>query len=189
MKKHLKQKHPHACGEDTHTAIYLKGAQETPPRVWGRRDCCVRYGLHAGNTPTRVGKTRRRAALQAFQRKHPHACGEDFYTSLFFLPALETPPRVWGRHQAFSCLLACLRNTPTRVGKTLRAHAIRTHTQKHPHACGEDCVSDGGKVDAVETPPRVWGRRNSSVTDSAHPGNTPTRVGKTLGISGGSGGK
>ena len=32
-----RQKHPHACGEDTPSSIELGDTGETPPRVWGRQ--------------------------------------------------------------------------------------------------------------------------------------------------------
>ncbi|AVK67851.1 hypothetical protein FNY90_17725 [Klebsiella pneumoniae] len=32
-------------------------------------------------------------------RKHPHVCGEDASFAALTLQPIETPPRVWGRHQ------------------------------------------------------------------------------------------
>ena len=33
----LPRKHPHGCGEDVQRNSLPSGAQETPPRVWGRQ--------------------------------------------------------------------------------------------------------------------------------------------------------
>ncbi len=54
--------------------------------------------------------------------------------------AYNEAPRMWGRPERFCNDYQCRRNTPTHVGKT-QARAFKLKIQeKHPHACGEDCV-------------------------------------------------
>ena len=50
--------------------------------------------------------------------KHPHGRGEDLKWSAEKLPALETPPRAWGRLAGIDEAFAQGGNTPTGVGKT-----------------------------------------------------------------------
>ena len=132
------QKHPHARGEDikrylTPTVIaetpprtwgrraLLEGlghGEETPPRTWGRLMIPAGEGGRLRNTPTHVGKTRRRHAASLKLWKHPHARGEDSTLSPTSRPKIETPPRTWGR-------LFCVQE-------------VSFYTTKHPHARGED---------------------------------------------------
>ena len=65
------------------------------------------------------------------------------------------------------------------MGKTTASTFPPSDTQKHPHACGEDCIFLGFACLALETPPRVWGRLFASTFANACSRNTPTRVGKT----------
>ena len=153
---------------------------ETPPRGWGR--LILERGELAGlgNTPTRVGKTHIRPDLCIRRKKHPHAGGEDVPLSICPDPALETPPRGWGRHEKTAQARFSGRNTPTRVGKTVEVHLCGLFLRKHPHAGRED----GSNVCLItmqpETPPRGWGRPCRMVVWFACARNTPTRVGKTF---------
>ena len=72
-----------------------------------------------------------------------------------------------------------IRNTPTGVGKTVRADGTRTDNRKHPHGCGEDTRLIPETVSKLETPPRVWGRLSNAGIKLTENRNTPTGVGKT----------
>ena len=98
MIKGSRQKHPHACGEDTLATVKESSHVETPPRMWGRP-----------RTHTRP---------MSVQWKHPHACGEDRLVSRSGQLRKETPPRMWGRLISGARPLINLGNTPTHVGKT-----------------------------------------------------------------------
>ena len=113
------QKHPHARGEDLTYRSTGGRARETPPRTWGRLTQDFRAWQGWRNTPTHVGKTRRRLS-QAFQReKHPHARGEDVSKPSLTCIVKETPPRTWGRQLKVTSDELHEGNTPTHVGKTL----------------------------------------------------------------------
>ncbi len=92
--------------------------KETPPRVWGRHKFFPAIPLGFRNTPTHVGKTVIRIRHMALAQKHPHACGEDTPTWTMLLITLETPPRMWGRHNDNAISIFDVGNTPTHVGKT-----------------------------------------------------------------------
>jgi hypothetical protein len=114
------QKHPHARGEDIHISVKLHHIRETPPRAWGRRRAGSAAWCYPRNTPTRVGKTCFDAAQSATAWKHPHARGEDASLTTFGFIMMETPPRAWGRLRVPGAMTKKHRNTPTRVGKTLK---------------------------------------------------------------------
>ncbi|HBY5279635.1 hypothetical protein DNK74_07640 [Klebsiella pneumoniae] len=46
-----------------------------------------------------MGKTLNLFINSVGEEKHPHACGEDFAKNALTVANLETPPRMWGRHQ------------------------------------------------------------------------------------------
>ena len=108
------------------------------PRVWGRHGASDLPGQVARNTPTCVGKTRRRFRHRRHEWKHPHMCGEDPIRVRHSQRPAETPPHVWGRPATSSPSNTATGNTPTCVGKTARICAFPGQTRKHPHMCGED---------------------------------------------------
>ena len=64
--------------------------------------------------------------------------------------------------------------------KTLRWRCQPGLPRKHPHGCGEDLIGGQGADIEIETPPRVWGRREYLEGLDYLLGNTPTGVGKTV---------
>ena len=131
-------KHPHVCGEDLVMLIENHWQEETPPRVWGRRGTYSIFAPHVGNTPTCVGKTSTAITPRPTIKKHPHVCGEDYFSMPTSGGHTETPPRVWGRLAENAHSKLWIRNTPTCVGKTGVWPQHRRVLQKHPHVCGED---------------------------------------------------
>ena len=117
MSVHSK-KHPHVHGEDFRLMILMRLPLETPPRAWGRLQKGLSRNLHAGNTPTCMGKTFRAKKKNTSNRKHPHVHGEDY--------AINTGPSARDR------------NTPTCMGKTLGLCLRCYCAEKHPHVHGED---------------------------------------------------
>ena len=152
-------KHPHERGEDVSSLQNVRQGRETPPRAWGRRQGRAAAHQGQGNTPTSVGKTGNHAARSGYGQKHPHERGEDAADA--------------------AMVKASTGNTPTSVGKTCRKAAWRPSREKHPHERGEDFFLRLGELQAPETPPRAWGRRNVKNDGKMAIGNTPTSVGKT----------
>ena len=95
-------------------------------------------------------------------------------------PALETPPRAWGRPRRHGNDRQGYRNTPTSVGKTPGHCSRKRAGRKHPHERGEDRRSGAGTARYSETPPRAWGRPARPCPTARNCGNTPTSVGKTM---------
>ncbi len=74
-------KHPHARGEDPTRLRVREAGSETPPRTWGRQIPSSWMRIGARNTPTHVGKTDHRSHRVSAMRKHPHARGEDTFST------------------------------------------------------------------------------------------------------------
>ncbi len=70
-------KHPHVRGEDTTSSKGCSTPAETPPRAWGRQMPSPSLQVKPGNTPTCVGKTKRKSRKRKARWKHPHVRGED----------------------------------------------------------------------------------------------------------------
>jgi len=173
--------HPHACGEDIHWARATLPVCGSPPRVWGRRGAIPHNRRATRFTPTRVGKTRSRAACSVWNTVHPHACGEDAWPSSARSAVVGSPPRVWGRHTVRLHVALLLRFTPTRVGKTSAViMGILAALGSPPRVWGRHST-ERRFVPIDGSPPRVWGRRHILKVHAARKGFTPTRVGKTYG--------
>ena len=91
------EKHPHGRGEDESSLERIYGGRETPPRAWGRPRMPEQLRSDFGNTPTGVGKTIGAVLIVIAIEKHPHGRGEDNIKPDTGYPAIETPPRAWGR--------------------------------------------------------------------------------------------
>ena len=97
----LRQVHPHVCGEDSVISSAVAHKIGSPPRVWGRRAQDYQFTGADGFTPTCVGKTSVVQVYCTTTTVHPHVCGEDSLTFLFFGIIFGSPPRVWGRPRIF----------------------------------------------------------------------------------------
>ena len=71
------------------------------------------------------------------------------------------------------------RTIPTRVGKTPYNLADSMALADHPHACGENVVSQCSALFRDGPSPRVWGKPQSNATSQEQIRTIPTRVGKT----------
>ena len=153
------EKHPHVRGEDSSKTMSTRRPLETPPRAWGRRSPVYRIANFEGNTPTCVGKTLFSRYARHTCKKHPHVRGEDTSITVRAIIVVETPPRAWGRRRKPGLTPRLSRNTPTCVGKTQTGVLKTGEIEKHPHVRGEDDRYSPERQDAIETPPRAWGRR------------------------------
>ncbi len=148
--------------------------------MWGR--ACGHCTMRPPNrdTPTCVGKSKRRFYRRKHGQGHPHVCGEEYLLKYEDQLQQGTPPRVWGR--GFFNLLKCplKRDTPTCVGKRLLAPLLGLHHRGHPHVCGEEVSPCQAWLGLEGTPPRVWGREKSPQSSCICIRDTPTCVGKRI---------
>ena len=148
--------------------------------MWGRLIFIAEQLCKFGNTPTCVGKTGIEKVAELGNEKHPHMRGEDLRRASWTTTLKETPPHAWGRLADMARKLNIKGNTPTCVGKTCPTGAFNSVRWKHPHMRGEDRGRQCPRTGTGETPPRAWGRLESSLDGEILRGNTPTCVGKTL---------
>src|SRR5690554_7511989 len=99
--------------------------------MWGRPRSVERSKALHRNTPTHVGKTHYGLSSTEVKRKHPHACGEDEFSSPRSGDTVETPPRMWGRLKLSVVRQFVKRNTPTHVGKTKVTASWPRASKKH----------------------------------------------------------
>ena len=125
-----------------------------------------------------MGKRHFPSVEQAYRRKHPHGRGEEIFILVFARVSPETPPRAWGRGSQSGKRENPRRNTPTCVGKSFSSPGNVRRNRKHPHVRGEDLRSSSRPIFSSETPPRAWGRADSSSSVLLVARNTPTGVGK-----------
>ena len=110
--------HPRACGENPSINASNSHSQGSPPRVRGKQLHRDGGAERRGITPARAGKTSGVGRRSTFAPDHPRACGENRKRAEFSLPRIGSPPRVRGKQSEEDKLVAHLRITPARAGKT-----------------------------------------------------------------------
>ena len=85
-----------------------------------------------------MGKTPAKGFRQVLDAVHPHMRGENPTPLPAKVVGLGTPPHAWGKPRKYVRYGRNLRYTPTCVGKTRPAYAVRFHNQVHPHMRGEN---------------------------------------------------
>ena len=72
----LCEDHPHACGDKKLNEVIASTNGGSSPRVWGQvyeaQDNAINYRI----IPTRVGTSIYRVQVGAYEKDHPHACGD-----------------------------------------------------------------------------------------------------------------
>ena len=111
---------------------------------------------------------------------HPHACGDNDFSTSTSTSVSGPPPRVWGQRGVLVRGLRLHRSTPTRVGTTRGVAGRRQHQAVHPHACGDNVNISWDGVGGFGPPPRVWGQLSPHRRRARSARSTPTRVGTTL---------
>ena len=131
------------------------------------------------NTSTCVEKTRFQELTVNIRRKHLHVCGENLLRRLSCAELYETPPRVWRKLRHSAQRDAHAGNTSTCVEKTFFRFWRARRLEKHLHVCGENAFLILFFVLSIETPPRVWRKRDVPVEERCAVRNTSTCVEKT----------
>ena len=209
--------HPHACGERGHVAQVDAALAGSPPRLWGTHAAQHPPAPADRITPTPVGNAPTSSIRQASTSDHPHACGERAADQspwkggadhphacgernqqvIQSLPALGSPPRLWGTPtvnmpagsvsgspprlwgtlKSLRGAVHIARITPTPVGNACRPSWRACSGTDHPHACGERTSYGPVMMTADGSPPRLWGTRRAVAVAHGVPRITPTPVG------------
>ena len=110
---------------------------------------------------------------------HPHVRGDDLYRLLDFSQSAGSPPRAWGRLFGRNSVDRRNRFTPTCVGTTIHKISVSGISPVHPHVRGDDSMVKNLSSGVVGSPPRAWGRHQSTKKAIGSHRFTPTCVGTT----------
>ena len=171
--------HPRACGEESIKSRLLCQYPGSPPRVRGRETWAPPVRQSCGITPARAGKRNVGTTGAAKLRDHPRACGEEQDDYLNGQNPMGSPPRVRGRDLNGFSAVSVPGITPARAGKRPRALMVRSVSQDHPRACGEECWSLSCSNGIRGSPPHVRGRGHGVHPAEHQVGITPACAGKS----------
>ena len=171
--------HPHACGEQITTRRRLLPLDGSSPRVWGTGHAVGARRRAVRFIPTRVGNRLSGLFARVWMQVHPHACGEQTSPASEYVSTNGSSPRVWGTADRRVGASGSVRFIPTRVGNSTTAATARPTATVHPHACGEQLVVAGNRVEQVGSSPRVWGTEDHLDLPAVHERFIPTRVGNS----------
>ena len=87
---------------------------------------------------------------------------------------------MWGKVNNVQSQLQGDRITPTHVGKSTRAALPGKTPKDHPHPCGEKQHRKGTCMEALGSPPPMWGKGHNTTCVRCPVGITPTHVGKSV---------
>ena len=173
---------PTRVGTTNHSPLIIATTNGSPPRVWGQRRRCTRANRPSAVHPHACGDNWY-TSFWCVKRwtVHPHACGDNAFILIDEGGQYGSPPRVWGQLAVLGSPSFTSRFTPTRVGTTSFPAASASASSVHPHACGDNAA---GKcfwsILYRFTPTRVGTTRGSPARALAGHRFTPTRVGTTL---------
>ena len=172
--------HPHARGDDVQTDATPPRSIGSPPRPWGRRHPCAPMDRLIWFTPTPVGTTATSGPSTTAPTVHPHARGDDNTGVGTMAESTGSPPRPWGRRRGRDLDARGHRFTPTPVGTTLWRVGDWSVSPVHPHARGDDEMTNADRADLAGSPPRPWGRLGRIRGVDTATRFTPTPVGTTM---------
>ena len=151
------------------------------PRVRGKRfaDHIVRGPVRI--IPARAGQTQSMSMALSYMPDHPRACGANCILMPYMSMLHGSSPRVRGKPTIVNQSFTKSRIIPARAGQTRPLAVCSTVVADHPRACGANDVSprDGGASDGSS--PRVRGKLEHAVGDTAQIRIIPARAGQTSG--------
>ena len=174
--------HPRVCGENLIEKVAELLYQGSPPRVRGKRMCCIRQ-IHCSRiTPACAGKTRTDFCTVSAGQDHPRVCGENKFLEEAVSAAKGSPPRVRGKPPVSCSCIMTTRITPACAGKTTQCTEGITVRKDHPRVCGENGTPPIREPALKGSPPRVRGKLRKSVLKRKIVGITPACAGKTTDV-------
>ena len=133
----------------------------------------------ARTIPTRVGRTVGKNCVRYPEPDHPHAGGENRLRPNNPSPPPGPSPRGWGEPFSIAVRHQSNGTIPTRVGRTACAVGAGPCCADHPHAGGENLLTENGAGCLRGPSPRGWGERGAPRYGRIGVGTIPTRVGRT----------
>ena len=130
--------HPRACGENATYSIFQPDIEGSPPRMRGKLNMVMRFGVVTGITPAHAGKTFLRPKVASVLRDHPRACGENCADDRLRGILQGSPPRMRGKPALKVSSFRFGGITPAHAGKTEVVAEKEGRGRDHPRACGEN---------------------------------------------------
>ena len=171
--------HPRACGENIARRMSEMHSVGSPPRMRGKREGGNREKPMVGITPAHAGKTFLQPARISDIGDHPRACGENVTRIMCSLPLLGSPPRMRGKLVQWPDDIRDAGITPAHAGKTETGGAVCMRSRDHPRACGENRPQRAQLHARAGSPPRMRGKRKSTLATRFAVRITPAHAGKT----------
>ena len=110
---------------------------------------------------------------------HPRACGENTKIEAALTGAMGSPPRMRGKPNVYTDVVAREGITPAHAGKTAPTERARRDAWDHPRACGENSATLPTPPRNRGSPPRMREKPGAEETLQARHGITPAHAGKT----------
>ena len=127
-----------------------------------------------------MGTREEHRGAKAWDKDHPHACGDKTAEGLCTGRTIGSSPRVWGQEVGRTIYQAIGGIIPTRVGTSISVMRADDNVQDHPHACGDKFSTPRFSCLLVGSSPRVWGQVSKVVLLLPSRRIIPTRVGTRL---------
>ena len=171
--------HPRVCGEKTLMRLVLFAVLGSPPRMRGKDGVNDSAQAVTGITPACAGKRAASAREAYFIWDHPRVCGEKSCMRKPTAWVMGSPPRMRGKVNGGTQLLARHRITPAYAGKRLWPSSCDTRGWDHPRVCGEKMCCTAIAFRSSGLPPRVRGKGRSAQLRGGQGGITPAYAGKS----------
>ena len=171
--------HPRACGENVQGAWTSVNTTGSSPRMRGKLPLARDFEEGRRLIPAHAGKTERRSPVPVLFRAHPRACGENTVT---FGPSGSSPgssPRMRGKPNLPTPVLAAVGLIPAHAGKTSWSAQPWLSLRAHPRACGENGTLFETQRNKMGSSPRMRGKQTLDHRPVSGVGLIPAHAGKT----------
>ena len=133
-------------------------ASGSPPRMRGKglQECAPVATI--GITPAYAGKSRAAGLVIVSGRDHPRVCGEKYAALVRDFCRQGSPPRMRGKDDLVTDMLARARITPAYAGKSCSLRFSSGQCRDHPRVCGEKENEGSRRHYKLGSPPRMRGK-------------------------------
>ena len=176
--------HPRACGANDVAIPRTLAKSGSSPRMRGK---LARDTEHIGGIriiPAHAGQTC--FAEYSFCRSadHPRACGANAEAIAQAAAEDGSSPRMRGKLVIIVPINAAQRIIPAHAGQTTRVDELISPVSNHPRACGANLLGQITSHVTLGSSPRMRGKPNRSINNTAAQRIIPAHAGQTLSVAG-----
>ena len=150
--------HPRGCGEKWTPMPWPVDSRGSSPRVRGKGPGDCSRSRERGIIPAGAGKSRPRGRPHPADRDHPRGCGEKRPIETIDSPTNGSSPRVRGKGNAETAILATPGIIPAGAGKSSLPEGRTFSAKDHPRGCGEKVFPFADSLAYLGSSPRVRGK-------------------------------